>query len=229
MKYKTKELLLDNGSSPFAKWFNSLESVTASKVRIAISRMEQGNLSNVKYFHGIGEYRLHKPTKLRIYFAKDDQSNIILLIGGGGESRQQNDINEAIALFEDYKRRNAALKKGKWDMVPLTRDFRETVAERIKSDPVFAQALFDEAITLFVNGEADTAKSILCELAEATIGFEVIGEEIQRPNPTMSSISEIIAAIKHALKVEVHTQIVSAVWTKRALPCYQSRAEAAYE
>ena len=96
-------------------------------------------------------------------------------------------------------------------MVPLTRDFRETVAERIKSDPVFAQALFDEAITLFVNGEADIAKSILCELAEATIGFEVIGEEIQRPNPTMSSISEIIAAIKHALKVEVHTQIVSAV------------------
>ena len=96
-------------------------------------------------------------------------------------------------------------------MVPLTRDFRETVAERIKSDPVFAQALLDEAITLFINGEADTAQSILCELADATIGFEVIGEEIQRPNPTMSSISAIIAAIKRALKVEVHTQIVSAI------------------
>lgn len=96
-------------------------------------------------------------------------------------------------------------------MVALTRDFRETVAERIKSDPIFAQALLDEAITLFINGEADTAQSILCELADATIGFEVIGEEIQRPNPTMSSISEIIAAIKRALKVEVHTQIVSAI------------------
>lgn len=96
-------------------------------------------------------------------------------------------------------------------MVPLTRDFRETVAERIKSDPVFARALLDEAITLFINGEADTAQSILCELADATIGFEVVGEEIQRPNPTMSSISMIIAAIKRALKVEVHTQIVSAI------------------
>ena len=96
-------------------------------------------------------------------------------------------------------------------MVALTRDFRETVAERIKSDPIFAQALLDEAITLFINGEADTAQSILCELADATIGFEVIGEEIQRPNPTMSSISAIIAAIKRALKVEVHTQIVSAI------------------
>ena len=96
-------------------------------------------------------------------------------------------------------------------MVALTRDFRETVAERIKSDPIFAQALLDEAITLFINGEADTAQSILCELADATIGFEVVGEEIQRPNPTMSSISMIIAAIKRALKVEVHTQIVSAI------------------
>jgi hypothetical protein len=96
-------------------------------------------------------------------------------------------------------------------MVALTRDFSETVAERIKSDSVFARALLDEAITLFINGEADTAQSILCELADATIGFEVVGEEIQRPNPTMSSISMIIAAIKRALKVEVHTQIVNTV------------------
>ena len=96
-------------------------------------------------------------------------------------------------------------------MIPLTRDFSETVAERIKSDSVFARALLDEAITLFINGEADTAQSILCDLADATIGFEVVGEEIQRPNPTMSSISMIIAAIKRALKVEVHTQIVNAV------------------
>ena len=87
-------------------------------------------------------------------------------------------------------------------MGTLTHDFSETVAERIKSDPVFAQALFDEAITLFVNGEADTAKSILCELAEATIGFEVIGEEIQRPNPTMSSISTIAEAL--GLKMPNH-------------------------
>ena len=53
-------------------------------------------------------------------------------------------------------------------MVPLTHDFSETVAERIKNDPVFTQALLDEVITLFVNGEADTAQSILCELADAT-------------------------------------------------------------
>ena len=111
MRYEIKELVLDNGKNPFVEWLNSLDPNAFAKVSSAVFKMKQGNLSNVKYFRGIGEYRLHKPTKLRIYFAKDDQNNIILLIGGGGESRQQNDINEAIALFEDYKRRNAAIKK----------------------------------------------------------------------------------------------------------------------
>lgn len=39
----------------------------------------------------------------------------------------------------------------------LTRDFKETVAARVQSDPAFAQALLDEAITLFIDGEPDTA------------------------------------------------------------------------
>ena len=35
----------------------------------------------------------------------------------------------------------------------LARDFKDTVAARVQNDPAFAQALLDEAITLFVNGE----------------------------------------------------------------------------
>ena len=46
MSYQTKELLLPDGGSPFAEWFGSLEAVAAAKVRVAVSRMEQGNLSN---------------------------------------------------------------------------------------------------------------------------------------------------------------------------------------
>ena len=40
----------------------------------------------------------------------------------------------------------------------LTRDFKETVAARVQSDAAFAQALLDEAIELFVNGEPECAK-----------------------------------------------------------------------
>lgn len=66
-----KELLLDDGDSPFAEWFGSLEAVAAAKVRVAVSRMEQGNLSNVAWFRGIGEYKIDWVSGLRIYLAKE--------------------------------------------------------------------------------------------------------------------------------------------------------------
>jgi DNA-binding phage protein len=104
----------------------------------------------------------------------------------------------------------------------LTRDFKETVAARVQSDPAFAQALLDEAITLFINGEPDSAKLILRDLVNATVGFEALAQEIHKPskslhrmlsssgNPTMSNISAVFAAIKRKLNVEVHTQVVMA-------------------
>ena len=103
-----------------------------------------------------------------------------------------------------------------------TRDFKETVAARVQNVPAFAQALLDEAITLFVNGEPESAKLILRDLVNATVGFEALADEIHKPakslhrmlsksgNPTMSNISAVFAAIKRALKVEVRTQVVMA-------------------
>ena len=103
----------------------------------------------------------------------------------------------------------------------LTRDFRQTVAARVQADPKFARALLDEAITLFVNGEAETAKLVLRDLVNATIGFESLAEEIHKPakslhrmlstsgNPTMSNLSAIFAAIKRAMKVDVRTRVVA--------------------
>ena len=43
----------------------------------------------------------------------------------------------------------------------LTRDFRQTVVERVQRDPEFAKALLDEAATLFLSGEPDAARLIL--------------------------------------------------------------------
>lgn len=56
----------------------------------------------------------------------------------------------------------------------LTRDFKETVAARLRRDPAFAKALLDEAATLLLNGEPDTARLVLRELVNATIGLEVV-------------------------------------------------------
>lgn len=52
---------------PFAKWFGSLEVMAAAKVRVAVSRMEQGT-----------------------------------------KKRQRQDIDQAVALWEDDKRRKAS-------------------------------------------------------------------------------------------------------------------------
>ncbi len=107
-----QELLLADGDGPFAAWFESLEAVAAAKVSVAVSRMEQGNLSNVEWFRGIGEYKIDWGPGLRIYLAKDGLK-IIILIGGGTKKRQQQDIDRAVALWEDYKRRKASTTKGK--------------------------------------------------------------------------------------------------------------------
>lgn len=98
-----KEFVLGNGTSPFAQWFDDLDGTAAAKVQVAVARMEQGNLSNVQWFKGIGEYRIDWGPGLRIYLAKDE-TQIILLLGGGTKKRQQQDIDLALERWEYYKR-----------------------------------------------------------------------------------------------------------------------------
>ena len=111
MSYVVHELLLEDGSSPYAEWFNALDPIAAAKISVAKVRMELGNLSNVEWFRGIGEYKIDWGPGYRVYLAKDGL-RILILLGGGTKKHQQKDINQAIALFEGYKRRKAETKKG---------------------------------------------------------------------------------------------------------------------
>jgi DNA-binding phage protein len=101
----------------------------------------------------------------------------------------------------------------------LTRNFKQTVIERVERDPKFAKALLDEAATLFLSGEPETARLILRELVNATIGFEQLAAITEKPskslhrmlsprgNPSMDNLAAIFAAVRHWLKVafDVHT------------------------
>jgi hypothetical protein len=58
----------------------------------------------------------------------------------------------------------------------LTREYKETIRERVQKDPEFAQALLNEALTLFLNGEPETARLILRDLVNSTIGFERLAD-----------------------------------------------------
>lgn len=57
----------------------------------------------------------------------------------------------------------------------LTRNFRETVEKRVQQDPMFRKALLEEGVECLLNGEIETAKLVLRDYINATIGFEELG------------------------------------------------------
>src|SRR5450830_881081 len=105
MTYAVHELLLEDNTSPYAEWFKQLSPDVAAKITVAKLRMQQGNLSRVEWFRGIGEYKIDSGPGYRIYLAKDGLK-IIVLLGGGQKRAQQADIDRAVALWNDYKKRN---------------------------------------------------------------------------------------------------------------------------
>jgi putative addiction module killer protein len=102
---EVREYIAVDGSSPYAIWFRRLEHRAAAKVAMAVTRMHQGNLSNVKSLGaGLQEYRIDFGPGYRIYFGRDGQQ-LIILLGGGTKKRQQNDIESALSLWREYKYR----------------------------------------------------------------------------------------------------------------------------
>lgn len=102
---EVREYLDPMGRSPFAEWFNGLNAQAAAKVATAITRMGLGNFSNAKGVgNGIFEYRLDFGPGYRIYFGKDGEV-LVILLRGGTKKRQQKDIDNAIARWQDYKHR----------------------------------------------------------------------------------------------------------------------------
>ena len=69
--------------------------------------MAVGNTSNVKWFDGIGEYRIDWGPGYRIYLARDGEA-LIVLFGGGSKAGQAADIRKAKALHAEYKQRKKA-------------------------------------------------------------------------------------------------------------------------
>lgn len=87
-----------------------LDTVAAAKITIVKLKMEQGNLSNVKWFGEIGEYRLDWGPGYRVYIGKDGE-RLIILLGGGTKKGQQKDVDKAESIWKEYKERKANQKK----------------------------------------------------------------------------------------------------------------------
>jgi DNA-binding phage protein len=93
--------------------------------------------------------------------------------------------------------------------------------ERIQQEPEFAIARLDEAISLFLNGDPVMARLVLRDLVSATIGFEQLALETQKPskslhrmlsvkgNPTMEHLTLILMVLRRMLKVTIEVRAAS--------------------
>ena len=101
----------------------------------------------------------------------------------------------------------------------LTRDYKQTIRARAERDPDFATALMNEAVSAFLNGEPETARLILRELVNSTIGFEHLAEKLDKSsksvhrmlslkgNPTMDNLTGIFAALQDKLDCRVEVKL----------------------
>jgi hypothetical protein len=72
----------------------------------------------------------------------------------------------------------------------LTRSFRETIKEELDADKEFRRTFLCEAVRTMVAGDLETAKSVLREYINGTIGFPKLGAALGRsPKSLMRMLS----------------------------------------
>lgn len=97
----------------------------------------------------------------------------------------------------------------------LTRNFKETIAARARRDARFREALFTEAINAYLAGDTATGKAVLRDLVNATIGFEGLAAEVNKPskslhrmlaphgNPSTENFFGIVSALQRKARIRL--------------------------
>lgn len=100
----TRRIRTGQRNQPFSHWFSNLNAQAALKVSTALLRLELGNTSNIKWFDGLGEYRINWGPGYRIYLVQEGK-HLIILFGGGDKSTQKTDIKQAKVLIAEFRSR----------------------------------------------------------------------------------------------------------------------------
>jgi DNA-binding phage protein len=111
----------------------------------------------------------------------------------------------------------------------LTRDFKETIRARVERDPKFRRELLREGIASMLDGDIATAKTILRDYVNATVGFTELARATQIPskslmrmlgpggNPRADNLFEVVSFLQRREGVRFNLK-ADKVTVKRAKP-----------
>jgi len=104
--------------------------------------------------------------------------------------------------------------------MPLTRDFKETIRARAVRDPKFRKELLREGLESMLSGDIATAKTILRDYINATVGFTDLAEATHIPskslmrmlgptgNPRADNLFEVVSFLQEREGVRFHLKAV---------------------
>lgn len=103
--------------------------------------------------------------------------------------------------------------------MPLTRDFKETIRARVARDPKFRKELLREGVESMLDGDIATAKTILRDYINATVGFRELGEATHIPskslmrmlgpagNPRVANLFGVVSFLQQREGVRFHVRL----------------------
>jgi hypothetical protein len=104
--------------------------------------------------------------------------------------------------------------------MPLTRDFRETVKARADCDPKFRAGLYQEAVQAILEPDFATAKILLRDVINTTVGFVQPGGRTGVPekslmrmfgpagNPRAENLIAVVAAFRDECRLSLTVHAV---------------------
>jgi len=102
----------------------------------------------------------------------------------------------------------------------LTRDFKDTIKDRVARDAAFREELLKEGIECLLTGDLDTGKAVLRDYINATIGFDALSAATDKSpkslmrmfgpkgNPQARNLFKIIAHLQKREGIYLKVQTV---------------------
>lgn len=100
----------------------------------------------------------------------------------------------------------------------LTRDFKDTIRARVSRDPKFRKELLREGVESMLSGDIATAKTILRDYINATVGFTELAAKTHIPpkslmrmlgpmgNPRAENLFEVVSFLQRREGLRFHVK-----------------------